>query len=206
MAYLYQQINKIPGLSGSTFDKQKQYYNQLGAPQGAYTGSYSQNSWLMQQLSRPNYGLPQAQPQQTAIPGNDLASQYAKSVIPAGGVKNPTAFSKVVDKNTLINRPLVEQFAYSQIDPEINRIREDQTRALNEQQASTGMYRFGMAGRQQRQLGDMLSRQRQEMAQPFMQEGLNRLQDYYNTLEQEYYRDPQAFQYKPVDINKFLIR
>lgn len=206
MALLYQEINKIPGLTGSnSFQKQADYWKRLGLG-GNYTGSYSQNTQLLNQIKRPNFGIgtPVAGAiPQTGSPSQNLINQYVKAVVPKP-VQTPTSFGNVVNKDQFINKPLVEQFAYSQVDPEINRIRERETRNLNEQQAQSGMYRFGMAGRQQRDLSDAISRQRAEMAQPFMQQGLKTLGDYYNDLQTEYYKDPQAFQYKPLDVNKLL--
>lgn len=65
MAYLYQQIQQVPNLVGnSSYAKQADYYSKLGlgGKYGKYTGSYQQNTQLLSYLSKPNYGLPQAQP------------------------------------------------------------------------------------------------------------------------------------------------
>jgi hypothetical protein len=68
MAYLYQEINKVPGLSGSSYDRQKQLYERLGSPKGAYRGTYDQNIWLLNQVNSGNYGSQpsqqRSQPQQ----------------------------------------------------------------------------------------------------------------------------------------------
>lgn len=66
MAYLYQQIQNVPGLSGKTsYEKQSDYYSKLGSPKGKYTGSLEQNTYLLGQLSKSNYGLPVAKPAST---------------------------------------------------------------------------------------------------------------------------------------------
>src|SRR3990167_1897416 len=64
MAYLYQAINNVPGLSGSSYDRQKQLYERLGSPMGGYRGTYDQNIWLLNQVNRGNYGGGGSQPQQ----------------------------------------------------------------------------------------------------------------------------------------------
>lgn len=50
MALLYQEIMKVPGLSGSAYQRQQQAYQRLGSPMGAYTGSYGQNIFLLGKL------------------------------------------------------------------------------------------------------------------------------------------------------------
>jgi hypothetical protein len=62
MAYLYQQIQNVSGLAGTTpYAKQADYYSKLGLG-GKYTGSLQQNTQLLNYLKQPNYGLPQATP------------------------------------------------------------------------------------------------------------------------------------------------
>lgn len=87
MAYLYQTIMNVPGLTGSSYERQKQYYNMLGAPKGAYKGTYDQNMWLLGQTQRPNYGLPQAAPAPAPAPAapsarDDLLNQYTDKIKP----------------------------------------------------------------------------------------------------------------------------
>lgn len=76
MAYLYQQIQSVPGLSGSTsYQKQADYWNKLGLGSG-YKGTYQQNSKLLSYLSKPNYGLqpikPASQPTAGATTGGTV--------------------------------------------------------------------------------------------------------------------------------------
>ena len=62
MAYLYQAIMNVPGLSGTAYQRQQQLYQRLGSPQGAYAGTYNQNIWLLGQVNKGNYGLPKPAP------------------------------------------------------------------------------------------------------------------------------------------------
>lgn len=60
MAYLYQQIQNVPGLTGSTsYAKQSDYYGKLGleSQYGKYTGSLTQNTQLLNYIGKSNYGL-----------------------------------------------------------------------------------------------------------------------------------------------------
>jgi len=134
---------------------------------------------------------------------NLLAQKYAKTVLPRK-IKKPTPFTSLVPMDTIVNRPAVQQFAYSRVDPEVNRERGYAHTDLMNQLGSTGGLRFGTAQVKQQRLSDYYSRMREEMAQPYMDQGLGILQDYYNDLMDEYYRDPQAFEYNPIDINSML--
>ena len=61
MGLLYQDIMKVPGLSGTWQQRNADLYKKLGSPMGNYTGSYSQNVWLLNQLKNNDYfngGLP----------------------------------------------------------------------------------------------------------------------------------------------------
>lgn len=68
MAYLYQAIMNVPGLSGTAYQRQQQLYQKLGSPKGAYTGSYNQNIWLLGQVNAGNYGLPKPKPAPAPTP------------------------------------------------------------------------------------------------------------------------------------------
>ena len=130
--------------------------------------------------------------------------QAAYNILPPGGINTPTPFWKMVPRKSVVNRPYVNKFAYSRVDPEIQRQSTQSMRELMSGMASSGGLRFGTAGRKQQQLADHYSRQRHEMAQPFIQSGMQRLSDYYNELEREYYQDPNAFEYKPIKLDNFL--
>ncbi len=72
---LYQDIMKVPGLSGSAYDRQSQLYSKLGAPKGGYTGSYDQNIWLLGEIGRGNYGAAPAPAAAPAAPAGKSSQQ-----------------------------------------------------------------------------------------------------------------------------------
>lgn len=58
---LYQEIMRVPGLSGTWQQRNAQLYKMLGSPMGPYKGTYDQNMYLLNQLHNNNYyssGLP----------------------------------------------------------------------------------------------------------------------------------------------------
>lgn len=133
------------------------------------------------------------------------AEEYAAyQVLPNGGIKTPTPFWQMVPREKVVNMPALQQLAYSRVDPEVTRLRNVAYGDLMSNLASTGGLRFGTSGLKRQQLNDAYARQREEMAQPFVTEGARRLSDYYNEMEQDYYRDPNTFQFNPIDIKQFL--
>jgi hypothetical protein len=55
MAYLYQEIMNVPGLTGTWQQRNRDLYYKLGAPFGPYKGNLQQNSWLLTQIQKNNY-------------------------------------------------------------------------------------------------------------------------------------------------------
>lgn len=85
MAYLYQQIQNVPGLTGSTsYAKQSDYYGKLGleSSYGKYTGSLTQNTQLLNYIGKPNYGLtvPTATP--SSAPSPAVAKPASSTDVP----------------------------------------------------------------------------------------------------------------------------
>lgn len=81
MAYLYQEIMNVSGLTGSSYQRQTQLYQKLGSPKGAYKGTTQQNLWLLGQVRSGKTGAPApvAKPKKRAqVPG--YLSNYQKIV------------------------------------------------------------------------------------------------------------------------------
>lgn len=84
MAYLYQEILNVPGLTGTWQQRNAQLYKALGSPLGTYKGTYDQNIYLLNQLKKNNYfksGLPGQQKKTTTTQSTTpveqtLAYQY----------------------------------------------------------------------------------------------------------------------------------
>lgn len=140
--YLYQEITKVPGLTGSSYDRQKQYYEKLGSPQGPYSGTAQQNSWLISQISKPNFGLTATKttPKATQTPlANQVASMYP----------GPTqkTFREVLpyDKAWGSLLPTVQQEATATINPFVQRELQGNMRNFYANLANTGGWRSGRA-------------------------------------------------------------
>jgi hypothetical protein len=151
MAYLYQEISKVPGLSGSSYQKQKQLYERLGSPNGSYTGSTNQNLWLLGQIQRGNYGTqaqsaPAAQQAPTSSPDTNLAQSYADQAGAKNVYKGPV-FGEVLpfQKAWAQMQPTVEAEANAQVNPFIQRQQKAQSSQFYNQLAGQGASRFGSA-------------------------------------------------------------
>jgi hypothetical protein len=110
MGLLYQDIMKVPGLTGTAAQRQKQLYEKLGSPKGPYTGSKDQNLFLLSKVPEAMKGsaAPAAQPapaaQAAPAAGNDVTKQFVESII--GSIKKqepypPFTWSDKQEKDAL---------------------------------------------------------------------------------------------------------
>jgi len=137
---LSQDIMKIPGLSGSSFERQKQYWDKMGYG-GGYQGSYNQNIKLINSLKNSGQGVNTAAPATT-----NLAEQYSNQAGANKTYKGPV-FSQVLPFQNAWSSllPTVEAEGASQINPFIQRDLNAQSRGFLNQLASTGGGRLGRA-------------------------------------------------------------
>jgi len=88
MALLYQEIMKVPGLSGTWQQRNADLYKKLGSPLGPYKGTESQNVFLLNKIRSTNYfasGLPGQQPAQTTAattPQQKILDQNTQNIRP----------------------------------------------------------------------------------------------------------------------------
>lgn len=193
MAYLYQRIMNVPGLTGSSSERQRQLYERLGAPMGSYTGSLDQNSFLLNNINQGNTGqaaaTPQAQtPRQVAM--------NTQPTIPGTTFPVPnkmTPFEEVLPYDRVFNRDFVNQLGMQQIMPEISRERRSSMRELDRGLAGSGAFRMGVADTSRRSLNDFYTRSLRERVSDFT----NTIDDYtsnwYNQQMERYATNPARF-------------
>lgn len=194
MAYLYQQIKNVPGLSGSSYQRQKQYWDKLGLGSG-YGGSYAQNMKLLNYLKKPNYGLstpkpaPVAPAAPTASPTPNVDALVKKFAEAGGTAPTAPVFREVLPFEQAWGRfaPTYEQMGRGQINPYLDRQQAQQDRAYNLQQAGGGGWRFGRGG-----LGTIeadTERQRKSQMQDWMNLGRSGFQGtFYDPAEKAWTR------------------
>lgn len=188
MAYLYQDIMNVPGLSGTAGQRQKQLYEKLGSPYGGYTGNYQQNIWLLNQVRNKNYGntqpavAPQPAPVSSPAPANNIPVPTTR-----------TAFSEVLPFDKVFNNNLITGLAESQINPEIQRAQDSSLTNYYRQIGGSGGNRSGVALNSKESLVDNFERQRQEQVGNFVSNIKNRATDYYNQMYDRYNKNPSSF-------------
>lgn len=148
MAYLYKEINKVPGLSGNAFQRQKQYWDKLGLGSG-YRGSYSQNIKLLNMLKKPNFGLSKKKkpaPKKKPVPKKkSIAEDYVPDDVAPS--KDIPQFENVLSRQELINQmaPTVREQAAAEVTPELVRNYTRNYRDYMGGLAQQGGGRFGRA-------------------------------------------------------------
>lgn len=211
MAQLYELIRQKYGSGGSSgYNKQKEIYNALGAPLGNYMGTAAQNNWLLN--NQGSWDKAVAGTARKAGNGKVVATtqgqpgllkKYANAVLPEK-IYTPTPFEQLVPYESVVNPEAINNFAYSRVNPEVDRQKTEATRGLYDTLASTGGLRFGGANVKVQQLGDTYERMRKEMALPFIQQARTTLDNYLQELKTNYWKDPNAFEFQPIKPLDFL--
>jgi len=146
MAYLYESIGNLPGLSGNSYAKQRQLYEKMGSPMGNYSGSYDQNIWLLNQINNGS-ALKALQPQ--AAPTTPTVSP---AVTKAQEITNPmteqvpggnTETMQSLDAYWSYLNPQARASALEVVQPEILRNYNTANRGITSNLAQTGGGRFG---------------------------------------------------------------
>lgn len=200
MAYLYQRIKDVPGLSGSSFQRQKQLYERLGSPKGPYRGSYNQNIWLLNQIKRGNFGTqkknrrpaPKPKPKRNTQPskGKNVAEKYADAV-GANDVYQGPVFGEVLPFYEAWEqmRPAVTAEAEAQVNPFIERAVNRETTQFNRELARSGGGRFAGSRSELGNVQADLERQRRSQIMDWQnqrQQGFREL--FYNPAERAFNR------------------
>lgn len=180
--YLYQKIMDVNGLNGNAGQRQAQLYNQLGAPQGGYTGSLGQNTWLLNQINAGHTGVPQS-----AAP-----TQANNGFVPPAP-QPITPFSQVMDMSKIFPQSQINAFANSQVAPDINRAQTQATDQLNRTMAANGQYRTGSAVQQLQNLSDSYGRQLKEQTASFSGNVNDWLNNWYNEQYKSYNENPSRY-------------
>lgn len=195
---LYQEINKVSGLSGNSYQKQKQLYERLGSPMGSYRGTYDQNIWLLNQIRSGNVGgqpkpqtKPQTAPQQKKkeTPQQKIIREYTAPIKETA--PNKPVFSEVLPFYKAWERfvPQVTQASNQVINPEIARARRQAMGEATNQIYSSGGNRFGEAFGQLGQIDASARRQKEALLQDYLgqyRSGFENL--WYNPTETAYNR------------------
>jgi hypothetical protein len=136
----------VPGLTGTWQQRTAQLYKKLGSPMGVYKGNAQQNTYLLQQLAKKNYGGATAKPKAAAAPKPSLAQQYTD---PLTGQLKPAAeipqFQNALPFYEAWNRIQhgAQLAAESQINPEAQRTFNGQYSDYMNGMVNAGGQRFG---------------------------------------------------------------
>ena len=149
MALLYQEIMRVPGLTGSWQDRNKQLYYKLGAPFGAYSGNLKQNSWLLNQIQKNNYyaaGLPGAT---TTATNTTTDPRQAIADAALSNVQTGKPFSEVMPQETWnqVFDEWTRNFANEYMLPEWQKNTYDPTMKSYVQDLGNLNQKIGLAGR-----------------------------------------------------------
>lgn len=183
MAYLYQRIMDVPGLSGSWQDRLKKFGKRFYGD--SYRGSRSQNLGLLSKINKGDYGS-----------SGSKSSGGNSDLIPGTNIPKPktrTAFSEVLPFEKVFQDDLINEMALGQLLPDIERGRNQEMRSLGRDLARSGRWRTGIADAQRQQLNDAYARQLREQQNQFTNQIKDWTQDWYNRQSESYYKNPSGW-------------
>jgi len=179
MAQLWQEIAKVPGLTGSWRQRLDQYSQQLYGKN--WNGLRDSGMDLLNQISKGNYAQPQAQTTTATTTTPSIAEQYTQAITDqAAKIAAIPTFQQALPFYDAWGQmiPQATAAAESQINPEVMRNYNQQYNTLQNSLASTGGNRFGtgLAG-----VGTLkASSERDRQSQ--LQDWLNQYQEGYKTM------------------------
>ncbi len=101
------------------------------------------------------------------------------------------SFSQILPDNFL--DPLINQLAESQINPEIQRMRDRELTSYGQQLGQSGGYRSGVGLNQREGILNNIERQRKEQVGGYYSTLKNQIAPYYNQLYNDYMKNPSNF-------------
>lgn len=184
---LYQDIMKVPGLTGTWQQRNAQLYKMLGSPMGGYTGSYDQNMYLINQLNKNNFysgGLPGQTKTASTSSSSATTTTPQQGILDAGTANlkpNTDIYSQDVNTQESWYRPFDEwtrNYVDTYMRPEWERDTytpkmQQMTQALNDTNQSMGASGAWRTGTARKNLADMakdMTLEEQRMREDFQDE------------------------------------
>lgn len=184
---------------GNTYNKQKEIYERLGSPLGAYTGSYDQNVYLLNNQNRWNSPAPAQTAAAPASPFDSLKQQALSSQM----LKEIRPFEEVSPFTDFFRENLVRQSFAQLLQPEqqrlqkiaedqygtqtgnLNRTFDRQVDTTNQNYANRGAFFGGVRNAGVGLVNDERNRSLGEALKQKQLEDFNRQRDYTRQLESQ---------------------
>lgn len=199
LAYLYQEIMNVPGLSGTWQQRNAQLYSMLGSPMGKYTGSLNQNLFLLDQIKKNNYfrsGLP-GQTQQAQAPAQPTVSSGAQAGQSAteGTVQTPweqvTPWEQFFDEN--LAKSAIAQRTARYFDPLVSQARQ----GVESDYAGRNLTRSSMRGKSVLDMYRDFAEQEQTMREQLYGQREGEAKQDYRYQQSLYEKDPKGYSATP---------
>ena len=196
MSYLYQEIMKVPGLSGDWRKRQADLFKRL-YPNDTYTGSYEQNIKLLNAIRSGNYGTAT----NTEI-NKDPIQKLAERFVKKNGTPSKSfndlygTEQEYVDKYKPVVQKGIEQQVNKYYAPQIDAGMEKIRTTL----ANRGLFRSGIRAKEENQFMEDIADKETQMGANLYANRERELIDRYNKNRVDYEkarREGQTYNYTP---------
>lgn len=174
---LYQDIMKVPGLTGTWQQRNKQLYEKLGSPLGAYKGNYDQNIMLLNKIKSNDYyksGLPgTTNTGSSGGPHEQIANDSTKGLNPDDRIYHEDimpqeAWYSDFDEWTrnYVNTYMRPEWEKETYNPAMKKMTQDIGQA-NQQAGTSGAWRTTMGRQSLADMAKQMTQQEEKMRQGF---------------------------------------
>jgi len=198
MAYLHELISSIPGLEGSSLQRQKQLYERMGSPYGPYAGTKDQNLWLLAQINNGSASQAVSQPapaQPQAPSAPSFADTLRDSIL--NKVTPKEDFSKLLSYSDFFDTGLAKEGIGQQVNRYFDPIEKKGTGEINTGFANRGLFRSGFRNKAQTDYRTDVADQRQTMSETLFNTRDQQARERYNEEQNRYEKDPTNYK-KPI--------
>lgn len=200
MAYLYQEILKVPGLTGTSRQRQEQLFKRL-YPNERYTASYSQNVKLLQAVQSGAASKPAAKPASTQK--NNLQSQVKAIVDKTKQVKN---FEDLLKFEQYYSPELAQTGVREQVERQFAPQIESTIGGVKQEFSNRGLFRSGMRGQSEQRAFADLAEQAGTTAEQLLAAREAQAREGYANLQSQFekspttYKGPKSTDFKPYQV------
>lgn len=196
MGYLYQEIMKVPGLSGDWRKRQADLFKRL-YPNDIYTGSYDQNIKLLNAIRSGNYGVA-TNTEVSKDPIQKLAEQFVKK----NGTPSKTFNELYGTETDYINqfKPAIQKGVEQQVNKYYAPKIDEGMAKIRTTLANRGLFRSGIRTNAENQFMEDIADKETQMGANLYANRERELINRYNKNRIDYEkarREGQTFNYKP---------
>lgn len=187
MAYLYQEITKVPGLSGTARQRQEQLFKKL-YPKEKYVASYEQNIRLLGDIQSGKY---KQVTQSSSSKKPDAITSTVKAIVDkAKQVKN---FEDILKFEQYFSPELAQSAVTQQVENQFAPLIDQTIGGIKQDFSNRNLFRSGLRGQQENLAFDDLASRAATLSEQLLGNRINEAREGYSTLQSQFEKSPTTY-------------